>query len=138
MTDTEYISLSEVKVLAVEKLHTHDTWIFCPGLEGMRSVQLIAEKFYQDAAPDEFKQIVFPFDKTGIYGLAFASKRHLTPSVLSAFLRSQLDTSLSDEHLLTAIGLMQADLIVLATPAEAKLLVENFYKWVGLHPTAGH
>jgi hypothetical protein len=136
MGTDEYIPLSEVKELAVEKLHTHDSWIFLPGLEGMNAVIEIERRFYRGADDSDFMQIVTPFDKTGVYGLAIASKQHLSAAALAAFINSEpLDDVLK---FYTATDLMESDVIILANPDETKLLEYNFYKWVGLRPTVGH
>ena len=120
-----------MRAMVANKLVAGDHWIFLPGLAGMRALQEIDNKFYRSGPPEHFAQYVFPVDKLGFYGLAFALKRRASPAALAAFLRSQ-PLEQTDSRPITSIELMQSDnVIVLATPEEAAILISNFYNWLG-------
>ena len=120
-----------MRAMVANKLLAGDHWIFLPGLAGMRALQEIDNKFYRSGPPEQFAQYVFPVDKLGFYGLAFALKRRASSVALAAFLRSQPLEPRADSRPITSIELMQSDnVLVLASPEEAAILIQNFYTWL--------
>ena len=120
-----------MRAMVAEKLIAGEHWILLPGLAGMEAVQEIERRFYRPGPPEQFAQYVFPVDKLGFYGLAFALKRRASPAALAAFLRSQPLEPRAEALPITSIELMQSDnVLVLASPEEAAILIQNFYTWL--------
>lgn len=107
------------------KLQSGSHWIFLPGLGGMPGLTQLERKFYRSTTREEWSLVDW-----GAFGIYIGTKKRLSPEALAAFLRSQPIEHV-DSRPLTAIDLMQHDVIVLAHPEEAPILIENFYKWLG-------
>ena len=120
-----------MRAMVADKLTARDYWTFLPGIAGMAAVQEIKRRFYRSGPPEDFAEYVFPVDTTGIYGFAFGLKKRLSSVALAAFLRKE-PLEHTDARPLTGIDLQQHDVIVLAEPEEAVILIQNFYTWVGL------
>jgi len=125
--------LEDLREMVRDKLLSRDWWLFLPGLEGMQTVKEIELSFYSgsNCPISFFEEHVTPFNKLGVYGFAFGYKKRLTARRLASFLRQQPLGPTRDSRPFTYIDLLQHDVIVLATPAEAAVLIKNFYNWLG-------
>jgi hypothetical protein len=118
---------ADLKAMIAFRMVSRKHWIFLPGLVAMQVVLDIEREFYAGGKESDFKSIVFPFDKVGIYGLAFGIKSRLSADALAAFIRTQpLDAMHMDGRSFTSIDFMQHDVIVLANPEEGQMLLTNF------------
>jgi len=124
-------AIEELKALVRDRLSRRDWWCFLPGIEGMETIKEIERQYYGAGKPEDFEEHILPFNKFGFFGFVFAFKRRMTAHQLSALLSSgPLD--LQDSRPITSIDLLQHDVICLATPTEAVLLTNMFYRWIGV------
>jgi len=119
------------RAMVADKLVSRSHWILLPGIAGLGAVQEIKDKFYRAGPPADFAEYITPVDKLGFYGFAFAAKKRGLAAKLAEFIRSQPLENM-DSRQFTSVDLMQHDVIVLAAPEEAVILIQNFYQWVGL------
>jgi len=122
---------AEMKAFIAFRMVSNKHWVFLPGLVGMQAVLDIERQFYPGSDEAEFKAIVVPFEKVGIYGIAFALKDRLGADRLAAFIRTQpLDAMHMDGRPLTSVDFMQHNVIILANPEEGQVLLTNFKNWI--------
>jgi len=123
-------AVEEIRDQVAAAIVAGDRWLFVPGLDGFRALEQIRQRFYLGRPRSEFRDVVAPINKLGIFGFVLATKKRLSAGELARFLRSLDRESRLTTTPPTTDVLSKNSVVILAEREEGEMLMTNLKAWV--------